>query len=163
MPEDYPAVARLFSGPRVIWGTCQLPHTSPEVWRKRLAEPPEGLYALVACQRGTVVGMLGLHTFPQQPRRRHVGEIGMAVRDDWQNRGVGRALLREAVHLADRWLNLVRLELYVYVDNAAAARLYRRFGFEVEGTLRQYAFRDGQFVDAWVMSRLRPAESSATQ
>jgi hypothetical protein len=30
-----------------------------------------------------------------------------------------------------------------------------KFGFEIEGTLRDYAFRDGAFVDAYTMARLR--------
>jgi putative acetyltransferase len=58
--------------------------------------------------------------------------------------------------MADRWLNLVRLELEVYTDNEAAIRLYERFGFEREGTMRQYAFRDGLYVDAYAMARIRP-------
>jgi L-phenylalanine/L-methionine N-acetyltransferase len=48
-----------------------------------------------------------------------------------------------------------RLELAVYVDNAPAIRLYKRFGFEIEGTRRAAAFRDGAFVDDHVMARLR--------
>jgi hypothetical protein len=36
---------------------------------------------------GEVVGNLGLHTSPRW-RMRHVGSIGMAVRDDWQGKGV---------------------------------------------------------------------------
>ncbi len=54
-----------------------------------------------------------------RPRRRHVGEIGMAVRDDLQGRGVGTALMRAALDLADNWLDLARVELTVYTDNAA--------------------------------------------
>jgi L-phenylalanine/L-methionine N-acetyltransferase len=50
---------------------------------------------------------------------RHVGSIGMAVRDDWQGKGVGTALMEAALDLADNWLNLTRIELRVYVDNAA--------------------------------------------
>ncbi len=38
--------------------------------------------------------------------------------------------------LADNWLNLQRLELTVYSDNAAAIALYRKFGFEQEGCHR---------------------------
>jgi putative acetyltransferase len=45
--------------------------------------------------------------------------------------------------------------LEVYTDNAPALRLYRKFGFEIEGTKRRYALRDGVFVDAHVMARLR--------
>ena len=98
---------------------------SVEQWRKRLAEPPEGLVSLVACVESEVVGQLSLQTFPTRPRRRHVGHIGMAVRDDWQRKGAGTALMQAAIDLADKWLNLTRLELEVYTDNEPAIRLYK--------------------------------------
>jgi L-phenylalanine/L-methionine N-acetyltransferase len=34
--------------------------------------------------------------------------------------------------------------------------LYEKFGFEVEGTHRRLAFRDGEYVDAYSMARLKP-------
>jgi hypothetical protein len=37
----------------------------------------------VAIVDGEVVGDLSIWTFPTHWRRRHVGQIGMAVRDDW--------------------------------------------------------------------------------
>jgi putative acetyltransferase len=79
----------------------------------------------------------------------------MAVRDDLQGRGVGTALLEAALDLADNWLGLTRLELSVYVDNAAGVDLYKKVGFEVEGTHRRFAFRDGEFVDAYSMARVK--------
>jgi putative acetyltransferase len=153
-PGDYEAVYRIFSGPKVVWGTLQLPYPSAEIWRHRL-EPVDGIYGLVAGVADEVVGHLGLHTFPNHPRRRHAGQIGMAVRDDWQGRGAGTALMRAAIDLADNWLNLVRLELEVYVDNEPAIRLYQKFGFTTEGTLVRYAYRDGHYVDTYQMARLR--------
>ena len=118
-PEDYKALHRIFSGPRAVAGTLQRPFPSAEMWRERLSEPPEGLYSLVACVEGEVVGSLGLETSPTRWRMRHVGSIGMAVRDDWQGKGVGTVLMEAALDLADNWLNLTRIELRVYVDNAA--------------------------------------------
>lgn len=156
-PADYEAVFKIYSGPRAVAGTLQLPFPSAEVWRKRLAEPPEGVFSLLACVENEVVGQLSLHTFPNHPRRRHVGQIGMAVRDDWQGRGAGTALMQAAVDLADKWLNLSRLELEVYTDNEAAIRLYKNSGFTIEGTLVRFAYRDGQYVDAYYMARLREA------
>jgi putative acetyltransferase len=47
------------------------------------------------------------------------------------------------------------LDLRVYVDNAPAIALYEKFGFEIEGTHRCFAYRDGEYVDAHVMARLR--------
>ena len=72
-PSDYEAVHHIFTSSKVVWGTLQLPFPSVEQWRKRLAEPPEGLFSLVACVEHEVVGQLGLHTFPNHPRRRHSG------------------------------------------------------------------------------------------
>jgi putative acetyltransferase len=154
-PSDYEAVQQIFSGPKAIWGTLQVPFSSVEHWRKRLAEPPEGYLSLVACVEHEIVGQLGLQTFPNRPRRRHVGQIGMAVRDNWQEKGAGTALMQAAVDLADKWLNLTRLELEVYTDNEPAIRLYKKFGFTIEGTLAQHSFREGQYVDSYLMARLR--------
>jgi putative acetyltransferase len=154
-PSDYEAIHKIFSCPKVIWGTLQIPYPSLEQWRKKIAEPPEGMYSLVACVDGEVVGQIGLHTFPNRPRRRHVGEIGMMVRDDWQGKGIGTALMQAAIDLADKWLNLYRLELGVYPDNEFAIKLYKKFGFQVEGTQVGYAFRDGQYVDTLMMARVR--------
>jgi putative acetyltransferase len=154
-PGDYEALHRIFSGPKAVAGTLQLPFPSAETWRRRLAELPEGLYSLVACVEGEVVGSIGLETSPTRLRMRHVGSIGMAVRDDWQGKGVGTALMEAVLDLADNWLNLERLELRVYVDNSGAVALYKKFGFEVEGTHRRLAFRNGEFVDAYSMARLK--------
>jgi putative acetyltransferase len=63
--------------------------------------------------------------------------------------------MQAAVDLAENWLNLSRIELEVYTDNAAGLALYQKFGFEIEGTLRDYAFRDGQYVDSYLMARIR--------
>ena len=154
-PDDYKSMHQVWAGPKAVWGTLQLPFPSAELWRKRLAEPPEGTFNLVACAENEIIGQLGLYTFPNHPRRRHAGQIGMAVMDDWQGKGAGTALMQAAVDLADKWLNLTRLELDVYTDNEPAIRLYKKFGFVIEGTLVNYAYRDGQYVDTYTMARLR--------
>ena len=40
--------------------------------------------------------------------------------------------------------------------NAAGIALYEMFGFEIEGTHRRFAFRDGEYVDAYSMARIKP-------
>lgn len=154
-PSDAEALHRIFSGPKAIAGTLQLPFPRLDLWRERLQNPPEGLYQLVACAGEEVIGSLTLNTTPARPRMGHVGSIGMAVRDDWQSKGAGTVLMEAALDLADNWLNLTRIELGVYVDNAAGIALYEKFGFEIEGTHHRYAFRDGGFVDAYFMARLK--------
>lgn len=156
-PDDYRAFHEIHSQPKAIWGTLQLPYPTAETWKKRLAEAPENMFGLAACVDDEVVGSISLFLNRQSSRRRHSAALGMAVHDAWAGRGVGTALMKAAIDLADRWLDLTRLELTVYTDNERAIRLYEKAGFEIEGTLRQYAFRDGAFTDAYAMARIRDA------
>lgn len=155
-PEDYAAVQAIYAMPRAQAGTLQLPFPSRDLWRQRMQAVDPNAHLLLACAGEVVVGQLGLYV-PANPRRRHVGELGMGVRDDWQGKGAGTALLAAAIDLADRWLQLRRLELQVYADNAAAIALYARHGFIEEGRHRDFAFRDGVFVDALTLARSPPA------
>ena len=57
--------------------------------------------------------------------------------------------------LADNWLNIRRIELTVYSDNEAAVALYKKMGFVIEGEGKDFAFRNGRYVDAYYMARIR--------
>ena len=155
--RDADTLYAIYASPKAMAGTLQLPFPSAEMWRKRLAEFPAEDFMLVAEVGGDLVGNAGLHSMGRSARRRHVGYIGMAVRDDWHGKGVGTALMAAIVDLADNWLGYRRLELTVYTDNAVAVALYRKFGFETEGTLRDYSYRNGEYVDAYTMARLNTA------
>jgi putative acetyltransferase len=154
-PDDFEAILRIFQDENAYSGTLQLPFPSRELWRKRLAEPAEGHYVLVACAGGEVVGNAGLHSAHHSPRRAHAMGVGMAVPSAWQGKGVGNALMKSLVDFADNWLNVTRLELTVFTDNERAISLYRKFGFEIEGTHRAYALRAGRYADTHCMARLR--------
>jgi len=119
-----------------------------------MENPPEERTGIVAALDGCIVGSADV--FQYKGHRRHVGDLFVAVHDDFQRRGIGSVLIATLVDVADNWLDPKRLELTVYVDNAPAIRLYRKFGFEEEGTRRGDAFRAGQYVDSFVMARLRP-------
>jgi putative acetyltransferase len=153
-PSDAEAIWKCYTSPRVVRNTLQLPYRSLESVRELLTKSGEGDHTLVAVVDGEVVGVIGLHT-SSRPRVNHRGEIGMMVRDDWRGKGVGAALMRAVIDLADKWLNLIRIELTVFTDNESAIALYRKFGFDVEGTLRKYAFCDGKFMDAYAMARVK--------
>ncbi len=153
-PGDYKAVHLVYSSPRVMAETLGVPFSSEQAWREELSRRRDDNFSLVACAQGEVVGHLD-HSIYMNPRTRHSGHFGIAVRDDWQGRGVGTELMKACLDLADNWLDLRRLDLRVYVDNAPAIALYKKFGFEIEGTHRRFALRNGEYVDAHVMARLR--------
>jgi L-phenylalanine/L-methionine N-acetyltransferase len=158
-PADVEAITAIMNCPRVVAGTLQLPWRSVAEHEERLGQRRSEVHSLVAEIDKEVVGTLGLHV-ESHPRRRHCAGIGMAVHDEFQGRGVGTALLAAAIDLADNWLGLRRLELHVYPDNVVGIRLYEKSGFIVEGTARDFALRNGVFIDALALARLRDSGKS---
>ncbi len=153
---DAAAIAELYAQPRAMWGTMQTPYPDIEGWRKRLLEAGEQSIPLVAEFDGRVVGQLSIQLATlRQARRRHVANFGMAVHDAFARRGVGDALVRAMLDMTDNWLNITRVEMEVYTDNAPAIALYQKYGFVIEGTRRMFAFRDGHYADAHVMGRIK--------
>ncbi len=152
---DISSLCALANEPGYRWGTLRLPFQTVEETARWVSGLPAGDHALVAVLDGEVVGNAGLHR--QHGRRRHAAAIGMGVRDAFRGRGIGSALLAALIDLADNWLDLRRLELSVFTDNVVAVALYERQGFVREGTMRDYAYRGGAYVDALFMARLRPA------
>ncbi|MCA3222627.1 MAG: GNAT family N-acetyltransferase [Burkholderiales bacterium] len=163
-PADAQMLCALMSDPAVFGGLLQLPYPSADAWRKRLEEQvlqPAALHLLALDAHGAtpaVIGSAGIHPIGPSQRQKHVGGMGICVAPAWQRRGVGSELVRRLLDWADNWAGYLRVELQVYTDNVAALALYRKFGFDREGTLRAHALRDGRFVDSHFMARLHPRQ-----
>ena len=104
-----------------------------------VAEAPEG-----------IVGRLSLAR-DSHPASPHVADLGLMVAAAHRRRGIGRALLEQAVEWA-REAGVEKLELHVFPHNEPAIRLYERFGFEREGLRRAHYQRGGELVDAVLMA-----------
>lgn len=85
------------------------------------------------------------------PASPHVADLGLMVAATHRRRGVGRALLEQAVAWA-RASGVRKLELHVFPWNEPAIALYEAFGFEREGVRHGHYVRDGEDVDALLMA-----------
>jgi len=112
--------------------------------------------AIIADESGSekVIGSAGLSVFANN-RLRHSGGIGIMVHRDYQGNGIGRKLMETLLDVSDNWLMLVRVELSVFIDNQKAIELYKKLGFEIEGTKRKAGIRGGKYIDEYIMARLR--------
>jgi RimJ/RimL family protein N-acetyltransferase len=104
-----------------------------------VAELPEG-----------IVGRLSLGRDPH-PASRHVADLGLMVSATHRRRGVGSALLREAIDWATQ-SDIRKLELHVFPHNDAAIALYESFGFRREGLRRGHYRRGEEYLDAVLMA-----------
>jgi len=105
--------------------------------------------SLVAATGGEVVGSLDIQR-EGHPTTRHVATFGMMVAPGWRRRGIGAALVAEAIRWA-REVGVEKLELSVYPSNVGAIGLYRRFGFVEEGRQRMHSRKAAGHQDEILM------------
>ena len=104
-----------------------------------VAEVPEGIVGRLSIARDS------------HPASWHVADLGLMVAAGYRRRGVGGALLEEAVGWA-RAGGVLKLELHVFPHNTAALALYEGFGFVREGYRRRHYRRGREYVDAILMA-----------
>jgi RimJ/RimL family protein N-acetyltransferase len=104
-----------------------------------VAEAPEGLVGRLSIARDS------------HPASHHVADLGLMVAASHRRRGIGRALMEEAVRWA-QGAGVRKLELHVFPYNAAAIALYEAVGFVEEGYRRAHYRRGGEYVDAVLMA-----------
>lgn len=137
----------------VAENTSQLPYLNTEDINSIFSNPKD--YTLVAEINGITAGHVTLF-LNQKIREKHSAALAIAIHPDHQGQGIGKRLMQEATTQADDWLNLIRLELEVHADNAAAIALYQKIGFEIEGEKRISTFKAGKYINTLMMSRIHP-------
>ncbi len=80
----------------------------------------------------------------------HVASLGLAVAADCRGRGVGSALMEEAIRWG-REMGVEKFALSVFPHNDAAIEMYRRFGFVEEGRLSGHSKKAMGYVDEILM------------
>jgi RimJ/RimL family protein N-acetyltransferase len=108
---------------------------------------------LVAEHDGAIIGQLTLEGGKKRAIH-HTAILGITVAKEWRGRGVGRRLIETAIAYARQSGVIQRIELQVLARNEPAIHLYRRLGFEIEGTRRRAVFRDGEYQDNLIMALL---------
>ncbi|MFF2448198.1 GNAT family N-acetyltransferase [Neobacillus sp. NPDC058068] len=86
-------------------------------------------------------------------RTKHSAYIVIGILKDYRGKGVGTKLFTKL----EEWSmehNIHRLELTTVTQNEAGVALYKKMGFEIEGTKRHSLFIAGEFVDEYYMAKI---------
>jgi len=138
--EEHPDV-RKWAG-HAYGGSVEKMH---EWFKKSLTELPRSSNEFVVAKiNGTVVGFAGIHRFTGNMS--HVGEVGVMVHPDHQNKGIGTALLKACIQTAKKG-GVERLEADTLAINKAMMKTAQKAGFLVEGIRKKRLKRDNHYYD----------------
>jgi putative acetyltransferase len=97
-----------------------------------------------------IIGSTSLKFNPQDALK-HKAELGITVHDDYQNMGIGTALLNHVINVA-QMKKLRKVWLHVSTANDRAIRMYKKAGFVIEGKLCKESFVNGEYRDEYSMT-----------
>ncbi|OJW80934.1 MAG: hypothetical protein BGO69_19825 [Bacteroidetes bacterium 46-16] len=110
-------------------------------------------FIMVNKQRGRFIGRCGFHMWFALHQR---AEIGYAMNSDDDK---GKGYMSEAIAaLIDHGfgpMGLNRIEAFVGLHNPASQRLMHKFGFTLEGVMREHYCKDGLIEDSLCFSLLK--------
>lgn len=136
-----------------IWATCRqndlIAYDDQLEWyEKQRKDPSIRMYAIWAAE--TLVGVCGLTSLDPWNRR---AEFSLYIGPEHQKRGYAKAALKTLFDHGFRTLglNLIWGETF---DGNPADKLFDELGMRVEGTRREFYFREGKFIDAHLYALL---------
>jgi len=112
-----------------------------------VAEADRVIVGYVMCRIERSFSSLSLRPFSIS-KKGHI--ISIAVLPGYRSKGVGSALVEEALEAMSAHYDAEHCYLEVRVSNTGALNLYRKLGFEVERTIGGY-YSDGE--NAYIMGR----------
>ena len=121
-------------------------------WASGLDAAGDGVRWAIRDRAGRFVGTAGFNALVRERASR--GEIAYDVVAARRRSGVMTEVLPAVLDHGFRALGLRRIEAMVTPGNTASGALLRRFGFRLEGTLRDHAYWKGRFWDQQLFARL---------
>ena len=145
--EEAAGVFRSVAGEKVYLETEEPAPDTAQVWRERWSDNGRETLFAVALSGGRIIGGIVLTRYGRTGKTMHVRELGMYVLREYRSAGTGRKLMDYALEWARFREEIKRITLGVYSTNIRAISLYLRYGFHIEGCLRDMALIGGEYAD----------------
>ena len=128
--------------------------TTPEQQKKHIEQVKEQSNAtiFVAEEEGKLIGYL-IAMGGRAKRTQHSAYLVIGILKNFRGRGIGTALFQSMENWALNH-NISRLELTVVTQNEVGLALYKKRGFEIEGTKRNSLMIEGKLFSEYYMSKL---------
>lgn len=109
---------------------------------------------MIVCEiSGEIAGNCDL-TFASRKKIAHRGGIAIALKQKFWGKGIGTAMFREMIALAEQRPGVLQLELEYVGGNDRGRALYEKMGFEIVGRRPDaYRLQDGTLRDEILMMK----------
>lgn len=107
---------------------------------------------IVRCEDDAVVGTIDITDFAPLHSR---GEVGIAIRKEFQGNGYAKEALALLCEYAFGFLYMKQLIAHIATDNEASMQLFTACGFASCGLLKEWWCVGGRFKDVVLLQRLR--------
>jgi RimJ/RimL family protein N-acetyltransferase len=141
---DGPFVTSLLNDPEVRAGIGHSTPLVPEDHKEIRTDDDDSESHFLIRVDGEPVGSCSLH---EDDHRWGVAEVGYAVHPDHWNEGYATDAVDCLARYAFEERRINKLGADVYATNPASARVLENVGFQREGTRREHAFVEGEYVD----------------
>ena len=111
-------------------------------------------YAIHKKENDALIGC-GMIALMNRYNRRCALGIGLGWNKDNWGKGYASETLQAIIAYCFKELDMNRIGAEIYEFNAPSIKLFERNGFQLEGRLRQYIFKDDVFKDELLYSLLR--------
>jgi ribosomal-protein-alanine N-acetyltransferase len=121
-------------------------------WCNSLFDSNSGRWIITEVDKDEYIGDIGFNNYSPE---HHKAEIGYRLMKEYWNRGIITECIRTLVKYGFEKLNYNRIEALLDTRNRGCRRVLEKNQFVYEGTLRQYEFEHGEYIDMEIWSLLK--------
>ena len=150
--EDIPSFVKYLNNPTIHANTLAVPYpyTTKDgeeflETKKTQSTDSEKYFSIRLNTNDELIGACAIIRLPPHNRR---AEIGYWLAEPYWHRGLMSKVAKKVIDIAKNdWENLVRIEAGIFHWNDGSKRVVEKCGFQFEGILRKYIYKDGKDLD----------------
>lgn len=120
-------------------------------WFENISKNDSGLKLIIEYENKAV----GLATLEEIDWKNRSASHGMKLIKEAQGKGIGKDVVMTICNYAFNELQLNRLEGGMLETNIPSLKLYEKCGWKKEGVFRQYAYKNGRYIDYYPVAILK--------
>jgi L-amino acid N-acyltransferase YncA len=151
--EDLPAIVEIYNSSipgRMATGDTELISVENRLnWYEEHSPDHRPIWVMESTDK-IIIGWLSFQSFYGRPAYHATAEISIYIAPNYQNQGIGKILLKEAITHSSE-LGIKTLIAFIFAHNQPSLNLFRKMGFQEWGYLPKVAELDGNERDLSIL------------